>query len=88
MYILYVYTRMEKAMRTAKVFKSGNSQAVRLPKEFQFDAKEVEIFKEDGDVVLRPVSKTWKDYLKRGRRFTGDFPDKIGDQPPEERSLL
>lgn len=75
-------------MKTAKVFKSGNSQAVRLPKEFQFDAKELEIFRQDGDVVLRPVSKTWKEYLKGGRRFTEDFPDIIGDQPPEERSVL
>jgi len=75
-------------MRTAKVFKSGNSQAVRIPKEFQFDAKEVEIFEQDGGVVLRPVSKTWKDYLKRGRQFTEDFPDRIDDQPPEEKGLL
>ena len=75
-------------MKTARVFKSGNSQAVRLPKEFQFDAKEVAIFKKDGDIVLRPLSKTWKDYLERGRRFTEDFPDRIDDQPPEERGLL
>jgi len=74
-------------MKRAKVFKSGNSQAVRLPKEFQLDAKEVEIFKKNGDVVLRPVSKTWKDYLQRGRHFTEDFPDRLNDQPPEERSL-
>jgi antitoxin VapB len=88
LYILSVYTLAEEAMKTAKVFKSGNSQAVRLPKEFQFDAREVEIFKQNGDVVLRPVTRTWKDYLDRGRHFTGDFPDRIDDQPPEERSLL
>jgi len=60
---------------------------VRLPKEFQVDAKEVAIFKQDDDIVLRPLSKTWKDYLERGRRFTEDFPDRIGDQPPEERNV-
>lgn len=75
-------------MRTAKVFKSGNSQAVRLPKEFQIDAKEVEIFRENGDLILRPVSKTWLTYLKHGRRLTEDFPDRIADQPAEERGLL
>jgi len=75
-------------MRTAKIFRSGNSQAVRLPKEFQIDAKEVEIFKENGNVILRPVIKTWKAYLERGRRFTQDFPDCIADQPAKERSLL
>jgi antitoxin VapB len=40
-------------MGTARVFKSGNSQAVRLPKEFRFKSKEVEIFRRGQDVVLR-----------------------------------
>lgn len=48
----------------------------------------VDIFTQDGDIVLRPLSKTWKDYLPRGRRFTEGFPDRIGDKPPEERSVL
>jgi len=74
-------------MRKAKVFKSGNSQAVRLPKEFQFDVREVEIFKQDGDLILRPVTRTWKNYLDKGRRFTEDFQDRIEDQPPEEGGL-
>jgi antitoxin VapB len=40
-------------MAKARVFKSGNSQAVRLPKEFRFDSNEVEIFRRGDDVVLR-----------------------------------
>ena len=44
-------------MRTASVFMSGNSQAVRLPKDFQFDVKEVEIFKRGDEVVLRKKHK-------------------------------
>lgn len=40
-------------MTTARVFKSGNSQAVRLPKEFQFDVAEVEIFRRGDEIVLR-----------------------------------
>jgi antitoxin VapB len=40
-------------MRTAKIFMNGNSQAVRLPKDFQFDEKEVEILKKGDEVVLR-----------------------------------
>jgi antitoxin VapB len=40
-------------MRTAAVFRSGNSQAVRLPKDFQFDVSEVEIFRRGDEVVLR-----------------------------------
>lgn len=42
-------------MRTTSVFKSGNSQAVRLPKDFQFDVREVEIFRRGDEVVLRRV---------------------------------
>ena len=41
------------AAGTAKVFRSGNSQAVRLPKEFRFRGKEVEIFRRGDEVVLR-----------------------------------
>ena len=72
-------------MSTARVFRSGNSQAVRLPKEFQLDANEVEIFKRGDEIVLRPRPKHWESYFKHGRRFTDDFPDRIDDHPPEER---
>ncbi len=44
-------------MATARVFKSGNSQAVRLPKEFRFRSKEVEIFRRGGEVILREKSR-------------------------------
>ena len=40
-------------MATAKIFKSGNSQAVRIPKEFQFEVTEVEIFRRGDEIVLR-----------------------------------
>jgi antitoxin VapB len=39
---------------TAKVFQSGNSQAVRLPKEFRLDTDEVEITREGDALILRP----------------------------------
>jgi len=44
-------------MRTTKVFQSGNSQAVRIPKEFQFMSEEVEIFKRNHDVIKSHHSK-------------------------------
>ena len=53
MYILNVHTFRSLQMRTAKVFKSGNSQAVRIPVEFQFDVDEVEIFRRNDELVLR-----------------------------------
>jgi antitoxin VapB len=75
-------------MGRARIFRSGNSQAVRLPKEFQLDVKEVTIFRQNDDLVLRPVRKTWKEYLVHGRRLTEDFPDQIDDFPAEERSFF
>lgn len=40
-------------MATARVFKSGNSQAVRLPKQFRVKSKEVEIYKRGDEIVLK-----------------------------------
>ena len=46
---------MRSIIKTAAVFKSGNSQAVRLPKEFQFDVSQVEILRRGDEVVLRRI---------------------------------
>jgi len=76
-------------MSTAKVFKSGNSQAVRLPKEFQFDTKEVEIFRRGDEVVLRPRIKTLADALSILAKLSPDFMEDGRDQgPPQEREEL
>ena len=40
-------------MGTARVFRSGNSQAVRLPKQFRFRSKEIDIFRRGDEIVLR-----------------------------------
>ena len=45
-------------MATAKVFKSGNSQAVRLPKQFRVQSKEVQISRRGDEIVLREPSGT------------------------------
>ncbi|MGH9352746.1 MAG: antitoxin, partial [Terriglobia bacterium] len=42
-------------MATTKVFQSGNSQAVRIPKEFQIQSGEVEILRRGGELVLREL---------------------------------
>jgi antitoxin VapB len=65
-------------MKTAKIFKSGNSQAVRLPKELQFDVSEVEIFRRGDEIVLRKkpqnltrvfelLSDMSEDFMENGR---------------------
>jgi len=43
----------------AKIFQSGNSQAVRIPKEFRFEVTEVEIFKRGDEVVLKRYCQMW-----------------------------
>ena len=43
-------------MATAKVFRSGNSQALRLPKQFRLKSKDVEIFRRGDEIVLREKS--------------------------------
>jgi len=73
-------------MTYARVFQSGNSQAVRLPKEFRLTAEQVEIFRQGNDIVLRerPVSAVAifdaltsmpNDFMDDGRK----------DSPPQER---
>ena len=47
------------SMENAKVFWSGRSQAVRLPKEFRFKADEVRIRKHGNSVILEPIATDW-----------------------------
>jgi len=46
---------------TAKVFKSGNSQALRLPKEFRLKSSEVEIFRRGEEIIVRDKPRTMAD---------------------------
>jgi antitoxin VapB len=58
-------------MRTAKLFKNGRSQAVRLPAEFRFEGDEVQIRRdpETGDVILSPLNKSFADWLEAHERL-------------------
>jgi antitoxin VapB len=73
----------------AKVFRSGNSQAVRLPKDFRFDVEEVEISREGDAVILRPrqdVSTPWASLRAAvDRGFSADFMAE-GRQQPDSQS--
>ncbi|MGK7345361.1 MAG: antitoxin [Candidatus Nitrospinota bacterium M3_3B_026] len=77
---------MEKTK--AKVFVSGRSQAVRIPKKFRFECDEVYIEREGDRVILTPSPASWSRYFSEGKRFTEDFPDHIEDAPPPEREIL
>jgi antitoxin VapB len=79
--------------RTAKLFRNGRSQAVRLPADFRFEGTEVFIRKDSdtGNVILsrRPHS-SWKSFFKlRDQiRAPDDFMSDRGDGPPQKRKLF
>ena len=56
-------------MATAKVFMSGRSQAVRLPKEFRVDASELTIRREGDSLVLTPISNDWTRFFSLLQEF-------------------
>ena len=73
-------------MKTAKIFRSGNSQAVRIPKEFQLEGSEVEIVKSGSSLVLRPCKKSWAPLFDSLNKFSDDFMKDGRKQPrPEKR---
>jgi len=79
--------------RYARVFQSGNSQAVRLPKEFRLDADEVEISREGDAIILRPrveQPERWASLRAAASRgFSSDFLEQGREQPegPERPDL-
>lgn len=60
-------------MHTAKVFPNGRSQAVRLPKEFQFAADEVYVNRIGNVVVMFPREKGWETLVRSLELFSSDF---------------
>lgn len=72
-------------MPITKVFRSGNSQAVRLPKDFRFRTSEVEIFRRGDEVVLRePAGRYRLSELLAELPPLPDFPEP-SDPPPPKR---
>ena len=60
-------------MKSAKLFKNGESQAVRLPKEFRFSGDEVFIKRVGNAVVLLPKARSWDTLLESLEKFPPDF---------------
>jgi antitoxin VapB len=73
-----IYIGASRVMTKARVFKSGNSQAVRLPKEFRFESKEVEIFRRGDEIVLREKPRSLAELLEKLPPWPEDF-----EVPPE-----
>jgi antitoxin VapB len=78
--------------QTAKLFRNGRSQAVRLPAEFRFEGSEVYVRRdpESGDVILSRRPESWEDFFEFmetvgvPREFLSDREDK----PPQKRKLF
>jgi len=76
-------------MNTAKIFKSGNSQAVRLPKEFQFDTSEVQIFRRGNEIVLTNKPQNLSRVFELLTELSDDFMENGRQQPAiQEREMF
>lgn len=76
-------------MSYARIFQSGNSQAVRLPKDFRFDVEQVEIFRRGDEVVLRAVPINGSAVFDALAALPDDFlAEGRQDAPPQERDEL
>ena len=68
----------------AKLFKSGGSQAVRLPKEFRFEGDEEVLVSRQGDrVILEPLKRTWSRRFLELAGSAPEFPYPEEPQPAE-----
>lgn len=78
--------------RTAKLFRNGRSQAVRLPAEFRFEGKEVFIRQdpETGDLILSRRPDSWESFfaLRDETDIPEDFMRERGDLAPQKRELF
>ncbi|MGB9365501.1 MAG: type II toxin-antitoxin system VapB family antitoxin [Xanthobacteraceae bacterium] len=72
---------------TAKLFKSGRSQAVRLPKEFRFEGKEVRIRRHGRGVLLEPVEIDLDAAFAKIDSYGVKFPEREPQPPMQEREF-
>jgi len=76
-------------VKTAKLFKNGESQAVRLPKEFRFEGREVFVKRAGSAVVLFPAARSWDTLLQSLDKFPDDFmSDRQQPQSVDKRKAL
>jgi antitoxin VapB len=76
-------------MQTAKLFWSGRSQAVRLPKDFRFQGREVQIRRRGNAVILEPIPDDWAWLDAIPGKFDDDFVEAASEQPEkQERPAL
>ena len=71
-------------MQTAKLFWSGRSQAVRLPKDFRFEGDQVRIRKHGNAVILEPVADDWAWLDAIVGELDDDFIEAVNEQPGQQ----
>jgi len=71
--------------KKTKLFMSGNSQAVRIPRDFQLEGDEVEIQRRGNTLVIRPQKRTWQPLTESLTMFTADFMEDGRAQPPLQK---
>ena len=72
----------------AKVFTSGNSQAIRLPKEFRLDTHEVYIYRSGDSLILSPRMDSWAGFMEGFSGFSADFAVTEGVSADTPRNAL
>ena len=75
-------------MQTARLFKNGRSQAVRLPKECRFEGKDVYVHKLEGAVMLVPIDDPWASLIGSLEHFSEDFMADRRQPKQQKRSPL
>lgn len=75
-------------MNTAKLFKNGSSQAVRLPKEYKMEGTEVYVQRIGRSVVLLPKDDPWEGMIKSVHDFTDDYMSSRAQLPLQKRKDL
>jgi antitoxin VapB len=75
-------------MQTARLFKNGRSQAVRLPKEFRFDGDRVFVKRMGNAVVLVPYQEPWQSLFDSLDRFSDDYMQDREQPAQQEREHL
>ena len=84
--LLYTFdiSHEDVGMETAKVFWSGRSQAVRLPKEFRFKGGEVRIHRQGNAIVLEPIADDWAWLDAIVGKLDDDFIQAVNEQPEQQ----
>ena len=87
-----VYIMIYTMPRTAKLFRNGRSQAVRLPSEYRFEGSEVYVRRDpgSGDVILSRRPDSWEDFFQLVKTLDvpSDFLTDRKDKPPQKRDLF